>query len=234
MLARREAGYHRLAAAITAAQLAGGEKGRPVYSLEALAEQSGGEWVVPTGCRKGAVRRALAEGGADAAARELDRLVALFGRDNVVVELFDHGHPLDQEANDALAGLAERAGPAAARDERGALRDARPSIGSRPRSRRCGRGAASTSSTVASQASRMARTPAAGPSGWAMMPPPAVTIRSGERRPGVGGRRLPRRLPRGEHRHHRARLSVEHRREAGARRCDHALVRLRRTCSAAR
>lgn len=109
VLARRESGYHRLASAITAGQLAGGEKGRPVYSLEELAERSAGEWVIPTGCRKGAVRRALAEGGADAASRELDRLVALFGRDNVVVELFDHGHPLDQEANDVLAGLAERA-----------------------------------------------------------------------------------------------------------------------------
>ncbi len=32
----------------------------PSYALEQLAEQSGGEWVVPTGCRKGAVRRALA------------------------------------------------------------------------------------------------------------------------------------------------------------------------------
>lgn len=110
VLARREAGYHRLASAITAGQLAGGEKGRPVYALEALAERAGGEWIVPTGCRKGAVRRALAEGGPEAAARELDRLVALFGRENVVVELFDHGHPNDQQANDALAGLADQAG----------------------------------------------------------------------------------------------------------------------------
>lgn len=110
VLARREEGYHRLAAAITAGQLAGGEKGRPVYDLEALAARGDGEWVIPTGCRKGTVRRALAEGGADAAWRELDRLVALFGRDQVVVELFDHGHPGDQPANDLLAGLAERAG----------------------------------------------------------------------------------------------------------------------------
>src|SRR5918993_522551 len=73
VLARREEGYHRLAGAITAGQLAGGEKGRPVYSLEELAERAGGEWVVPTGCRKGAVRRALAEGGADAAARDAVR-----------------------------------------------------------------------------------------------------------------------------------------------------------------
>lgn len=110
VLARQESGYHRLASAITAGQLAGGEKGRPVYSLEELADHGRGEWVVPTGCRKGAVRRALADSGPDAAWRELDRLVALFGRDNVVVELFDHGHPHDQKANDALAGLAERAG----------------------------------------------------------------------------------------------------------------------------
>ncbi len=109
VLAHGEEGYHRLASAITAGQLAGGEKGRPVYSLEELAERAAGEWIVPTGCRKGAVRRALAQGGPDAAWRELDRLVALFGRDHVVVELFDHGHPLDQDANDALAELAARA-----------------------------------------------------------------------------------------------------------------------------
>jgi error-prone DNA polymerase len=110
VLARREEGYHRLAAAITAGQLAGGEKGRPVYDLEELAARADGEWVIPTGCRKGTVRRALAEGGPDAAWRELDRLVALFGRDGVVVELFDHGHPGDQPANDELAALAARAG----------------------------------------------------------------------------------------------------------------------------
>src|ERR1700754_2403474 len=34
VLARQEEGYHRLAAAITEAQLRGGEKGRPVYDLE--------------------------------------------------------------------------------------------------------------------------------------------------------------------------------------------------------
>lgn len=110
VLAAREEGYHRLASAITAGQLAGGEKGRPTYSLEELADRADGHWVVSTGCRKGAVRRALAgEGGADAAWRELDRLVALFGRDQVVVELTDHGDPLDQVRNDALAELAARA-----------------------------------------------------------------------------------------------------------------------------
>ncbi|MGX5680495.1 error-prone DNA polymerase [Schumannella luteola] len=105
VLARQEEGYHRLASAITAGQLAGGEKGRPVYDLEELAALADGHWLVLTGCRKGTVRQAL-ESGQDAAGRELDRLVGLFGLENVAVELFDHGSPLDSSRNDALAALA--------------------------------------------------------------------------------------------------------------------------------
>ncbi|MBG6058752.1 error-prone DNA polymerase [Cryobacterium sp. MP_M5] len=110
VLARGQTGYHRLAGAITQAQLAGDKKGRPVYDLERLSEQSAGQWAVLTGCRKGAVRAALATGDQAAAATELTRLVRLFGRDNVYVELFDHGNQLDSSTNDALAALAERAG----------------------------------------------------------------------------------------------------------------------------
>jgi error-prone DNA polymerase len=106
VLARQEEGYHRLAAAITEAQLRGGEKGRPVYDLDELAVHAGGHWVILTGCRKGAVRQALASGGAMAAGAELDHLVRLFGHDNVHVELIDHGNPLDSDDNDALAALA--------------------------------------------------------------------------------------------------------------------------------
>ncbi|MDQ7880194.1 error-prone DNA polymerase [Microbacterium sp. QXD-8] len=114
VLARGEEGYHRLAGAITHAQLQGAEKGRPVYDLDELAAQAAGEWAVLTGCRKGAVRRALAsapgKAGADAAAHELDRLVTLFGRDAVHVELIDHGNPLDTRDNDVLVGLARERG----------------------------------------------------------------------------------------------------------------------------
>ena len=138
VLARGQAGYHRLAAAITEAQLAGGEKGRPVYDLDALAEHagrggeatSGDHWMILTGCRKGAVRSAL-EGrdpardasGPDAVVRarptqahiaaagaELDALVDRFGASSVVVELFDHGRPLDTVHNDVLAALAAERG----------------------------------------------------------------------------------------------------------------------------
>ncbi|MFF8186093.1 error-prone DNA polymerase [Microbacterium sp. NPDC016588] len=110
VLARGEEGYHRLAAAITHAQLAGGEKGRPVYDLADLAERAGGpadpQWAILTGCRKGAVRRALASEGPAGAARALDRLVDLFGPAAVHVELMDHGSPLDSAHNDLLAALA--------------------------------------------------------------------------------------------------------------------------------
>ncbi|NRQ50140.1 error-prone DNA polymerase [Aeromicrobium stalagmiti] len=106
VLARGVEGYHRLAAAITDAQLRGDEKGRPVYDLEELAAQGRDHWVVLTGCRKGHVRDALATGGRDAAAAALDRLTALFGIDGVGVELIDHGFPTDSAVNDTLADLA--------------------------------------------------------------------------------------------------------------------------------
>ncbi|WP_193509600.1 error-prone DNA polymerase [Cryobacterium sp. BB736] len=109
VLARKQEGYHRLAAALTAGQLAGGEKGRPVYDLTDLADRAAGHWLVLTGCRKGSVRNALATEGEDAAERELATLIDLFGRDNVVVELTHHGHPLDDAHNDALAAIAARA-----------------------------------------------------------------------------------------------------------------------------
>ncbi len=106
LLARGQEGYHRLAGMLSTAHLAGGEKGRPVYDLEAMAAGLAGHVVALTGCRKGTVPAALLSGGPDAARRELDRLTALFGADNVAVELIDHGSPADGDRNDALADLA--------------------------------------------------------------------------------------------------------------------------------
>lgn len=115
VLARGTGGYHRLAGALTEGQLAGGEKGRPVYDLDELAEAANGEWAILTGCRKGAVRQALAaastrEQGDAAALLELDRLVERFGVDNVFVELSSHGHPEDDPRNARLAALAATRG----------------------------------------------------------------------------------------------------------------------------
>ncbi|QIZ39349.1 error-prone DNA polymerase [Saccharopolyspora sp. ASAGF58] len=110
VLAHDPAGYASLCRAISEAQLAGEVKGRPVYELERLAEAAAGHWQVLTGCRKGAVPAALVESGPAAATAELERLIELFGRDHVTVELTDHGLPADSERNDALVELADRAG----------------------------------------------------------------------------------------------------------------------------
>ena len=109
VLARDPNGYARLCRAISEAQLQGQEKGRPQFHLSALAEAHGGHWLVLTGCRKGAVPKALVDHGPSAAARRLADLSACFGRDNVAVELWDHGDPLDSARNDALAQLAANA-----------------------------------------------------------------------------------------------------------------------------
>ncbi len=100
VLARDAEGYGRLSGAITRAQLAGGEKGRPVYDLADLADAHGGHWAILTGCRKG-----LAHTGGG-----LPLLIELFGRENVYAELIDHDQPLDDARNDALHDLAGRIG----------------------------------------------------------------------------------------------------------------------------
>ncbi|MBK0865873.1 error-prone DNA polymerase [Saccharopolyspora sp. HNM0986] len=110
VLARDPDGYGRLCRAISTGQLRGEEKGRPQHVLEELAAEAAGHWLVLTGCRKGAVRSALTERGPAAAKSEVDRLVALFGRDNVAVELTEHGLPEDSARNDELYEIARRTG----------------------------------------------------------------------------------------------------------------------------
>ncbi len=131
ILARDPEGYTRLCRAISVAHLQGGGKGRPLVDLELLsaigsggqpdfgaspirvAQTTGGtcdHWMVLTGCRKGIVPSTLMEHGPNRAAAELRRLQSLFGTDQVVVELWDHGDPLDSTRNDVLVRMAARAG----------------------------------------------------------------------------------------------------------------------------
>ena len=105
VLARDPEGYRRLCQMISAAQLAGGEKGRPAYDTRGLADAHDGHWVVLTGCRKGAVPAALDTGGAEAAAVKLRWLTDTFGAANVMIELTSHDEPADDERNDALYQL---------------------------------------------------------------------------------------------------------------------------------
>ncbi len=113
VLARDPRGYALLARAISEGQLAG-RKGAPLIGYDRLVELGGSgtgdHWLILTGCRKGAVPRALVSEGPAAARRALERLSADFGGSNVAVELWDHGLPADSVRNDGLADLAERAG----------------------------------------------------------------------------------------------------------------------------
>ncbi len=110
VLARDPEGYCRLSRVISDAQIRGREKGKPVFDLETVAAAADGHWVVLTGCRKAAVRRALEREGPAAAAAELRQLTELFGSDHVVVELTIHGLADDTERNDELAALAAAQG----------------------------------------------------------------------------------------------------------------------------
>ncbi|CAM3867416.1 error-prone DNA polymerase [Mycobacterium frederiksbergense] len=110
VLARGPEGYRRLSRQISAAHLAGGEKGKPRYDFDTLTEAAGGHWHILTGCRKGHVQQALTDGGPEAAERTLADLVDRFGAGQVSIELTHHGHPLDDERNAALAALAPRFG----------------------------------------------------------------------------------------------------------------------------
>jgi error-prone DNA polymerase len=113
VLARDPVGYGALARVISEAQLAG-EKGAPRFTMSDLdrwtTDAELGHWLVLTGCRKGSVPRALEREGPAAAAAALNALTGRFGRDNVAVELWDHGTPLDSARNDALVELALAAG----------------------------------------------------------------------------------------------------------------------------
>ena len=110
VIARDPTGYARLSRAIAKAQLAGGEKGRPKYDLSDLSAAADGHWCVLTGCRHGPLATALEQVGPSGARRELQRLVEAFGREHVVVELFDQGGPLDEARNDVFAAEAVHAG----------------------------------------------------------------------------------------------------------------------------
>ncbi|SHL40661.1 error-prone DNA polymerase, DnaE-like [Pseudonocardia thermophila] len=109
LLARGPEGYRALCRTVSVAQMRGQEKGRPVYDLDEVVAETAGKVLVLTGCRKGAVARALRTGGRSAAAAALRGLVERFGADHVAVELTDHGLPTDHERCAVLAELAAEA-----------------------------------------------------------------------------------------------------------------------------
>ncbi len=101
-----------------------GEKGAPRTSLAQLADaarapvhlagnataRSERPLVRAHRLPQGERARRVARDGPAAARAALAGLVAAFGRDRVLVELWDHGDPIDRHRNDALAQVAMQAG----------------------------------------------------------------------------------------------------------------------------
>jgi error-prone DNA polymerase len=108
LLARSPNGYAALSRMLSLAHLERGEKGSPRFTIDQVSSAAS-EWLVLTGCRKGPLTRALMDEGPSAARRALARLIERFGRDNVAVEIWDHGAPDDVARNDVLAEIAVHA-----------------------------------------------------------------------------------------------------------------------------
>ncbi|MGN6782829.1 MAG: DNA polymerase III subunit alpha [Marmoricola sp.] len=77
---------------------------KPRMDKEILAEHSEG-LIVSTGCPSGAVQTRLRLGQWDEAVREAAELQDIFGRDNVFLELMDHGIDIEKRVRDDLLRL---------------------------------------------------------------------------------------------------------------------------------
>ena len=100
-------GSARLSHAVTLGQLAGA-KSAPVFNTANIADVVANSCWVLTGASTGIITKALEQHGPENAARRLQQLISEFGRDRVLVELWDHGDPLDSVRNDALVRIAMR------------------------------------------------------------------------------------------------------------------------------
>ena len=187
MLAQGPVGYARLAKAISEAQLAG-EKGAPRTSLAQLADAARAPVhsrqrrqlaTTTTGSCSPVAARAACPPRCNATVRPRPsarwrELVDAFGRDRVLVELWDHGDPLDRHRNDALAQIALRAGvevvatnnvhyatPGAPSARDRARRGACPPFARRDRRLAAGRDRSRTCAAPAEQQRRFARWPGA-------------------------------------------------------------------------
>ncbi len=107
LLAPDPDGYAVLSKLVSTAQFRG-EKDRPVYLWEDLAEASAeSQLVALTGCWQGAVPRAAQRGDLATAMREAAQLRDVFG-DRLRIEIWHHRMPEDDVRNDVLAEVAAR------------------------------------------------------------------------------------------------------------------------------
>ena len=106
ILARNPKGYAALSTALSKGHMADRQKGVFLLDLDDLSRFCVSDWVVLSGCRKGRVASSLVNQGPTYGLRAARELVEVFGRDNFVIECWDHGDPIDQIRNDELIKIA--------------------------------------------------------------------------------------------------------------------------------
>ncbi|CAM3506668.1 DNA polymerase III subunit alpha [Nocardioides dubius] len=82
---------------------------KPRMDKEILAQHSKG-LIVSTGCPSGAIQTRLRLGQYDEAVREAGELQEIFGRENVFLELMDHGIDIEKRVRDDLLRLGKQMG----------------------------------------------------------------------------------------------------------------------------
>ncbi|MGI8661677.1 MAG: DNA polymerase III subunit alpha [Acidimicrobiales bacterium] len=106
VLAENATGYKNLIQLSSRAFLEGYYR-EPKVDWELLAEHSEGV-IATTGCLGGHVLQSLLAGDFDAALTKAGRLQDIFGRDNLFIELQDHGIPEQHKTNPQLIDIARR------------------------------------------------------------------------------------------------------------------------------
>ncbi|MBM9460493.1 DNA polymerase III subunit alpha [Nocardioides sp. zg-536] len=106
MWAESTAGMHNLFRLSSRSSLEG-YYFKPRMDKEILAEHSEGI-IVSTGCPSGAIQTRLRLGQYDEAVREATELQDIFGRDNVFLELMDHGISIEKRVRDDLLRLGKQ------------------------------------------------------------------------------------------------------------------------------
>ena len=106
LLSENDAGYRNLMKLSSAAYLEGYYY-KPRLDWELLERHHDGV-IATTGCLGGVVLQALLEGDVEKATRRAARLQDIFGRDNLFVELQDHGLEAQRRTNPQLIEIARR------------------------------------------------------------------------------------------------------------------------------
>ncbi len=105
-LVENETGYKNLIQLSSRAFMEGYYR-KPKVDWDLLDQHSEG-LIVTTGCLGGHVLQAMMNSGYDAACERAGRLLDIFGRDHLFVELQDHGIPEQRSTNPQLVQLAKR------------------------------------------------------------------------------------------------------------------------------